>query len=124
MVGSALPIFRLSRIHNGLMHFLESQSFRRPQRQDRAGCREDIRDLVIRIFEACNFQDLIGQRITKVMPALKPIEDQFVREIVESQSVPVRPPQKQARNICTDRASTSTAAMSPRPKSNAMFEDT
>ncbi|MGA7787175.1 MAG: hypothetical protein WCA56_03305 [Xanthobacteraceae bacterium] len=31
---------------------------------------QDISDLVIRIFEACNFQDLIGQRIAKVMKTL------------------------------------------------------
>lgn len=31
---------------------------------------EDIADAVLRIFEACNFQDLIGQRVTKVMQAL------------------------------------------------------
>ncbi len=42
------------------------------------GAAQDIRDLVIRIFEACNFQDLIGQRITKVMATLKPIEDQLM----------------------------------------------
>jgi chemotaxis regulatin CheY-phosphate phosphatase CheZ len=35
----------------------------------------DISDLVIRIFEACNFQDLIGQRVGKVLATLKLIED-------------------------------------------------
>jgi hypothetical protein len=38
------------------------------------GGAEDIQDLVIRIFEACNFQDLIGQRITKVMLTLHAAE--------------------------------------------------
>jgi chemotaxis protein CheZ len=38
------------------------------------GSAQDISDLVIRIFEACNFQDLIGQRVTKVMATLKIIE--------------------------------------------------
>jgi len=38
------------------------------------GGAEDIQDLVIRIFEACNFQDLIGQRITNVMTALQAVE--------------------------------------------------
>jgi chemotaxis protein CheZ len=37
----------------------------------------DIRDFVIRIFEACNFQDLAGQRIVKVMAMMKAIEDQI-----------------------------------------------
>ena len=34
----------------------------------------DISDRVIHIFEACNFQDLTGQRITKVVATLKFIE--------------------------------------------------
>jgi chemotaxis protein CheZ len=33
-----------------------------------------IRDQVIRIFEACNFQDLSGQRISKVLATLKFVE--------------------------------------------------
>jgi chemotaxis protein CheZ len=36
---------------------------------------QDISDLVIRIFEACNFQDLTGQHVAKVMTRLKAIED-------------------------------------------------
>ncbi len=32
---------------------------------------QDIADSVLRIFEACNFQDLIGQRVAKVMKTLK-----------------------------------------------------
>lgn len=31
---------------------------------------QDISDIVIRIFEACNFQDLVGQRVAKVMKTL------------------------------------------------------
>jgi hypothetical protein len=31
---------------------------------------QDIADSVLRIFEACNFQDLIGQRVAKVMKTL------------------------------------------------------
>ncbi|MEP3667543.1 MAG: hypothetical protein ABJN42_12535, partial [Roseibium sp.] len=31
----------------------------------------DIRDQVVQIFEACNFQDLTGQRITKVVGTLR-----------------------------------------------------
>ena len=41
----------------------------------------DIQDQVIRIFEACNFQALTGQRITKVVAALKFIEAHIVRMI-------------------------------------------
>jgi len=36
---------------------------------------QDIGDLVVGIFEACNFQDLTGQRISKVVDALNFIED-------------------------------------------------
>jgi chemotaxis protein CheZ len=35
----------------------------------------DIRDHCVKIFEACNFQDLTGQRITKVVNTLRFIED-------------------------------------------------
>jgi chemotaxis protein CheZ len=39
----------------------------------------DIQEHVIQIFEACNFQDLTGQRITKVVATLKFIERHVVR---------------------------------------------
>jgi chemotaxis protein CheZ len=44
---------------------------------------QDIQDLVIQIFEACNFQDLIGQRVGKVSAALKFIEDHIARVLEE-----------------------------------------
>src|SRR5579883_1846914 len=34
------------------------------------GLAQDIQDLVIQIFEACNFQDLAGQRVSKVLATL------------------------------------------------------
>ncbi len=39
----------------------------------------DIRDQVVRIFEACNFQDLSGQRIAKVLETLQFVEDRVAR---------------------------------------------
>ena len=39
----------------------------------------DIMDQVTHIFEACNFQDLAGQRISKVTHTLKFIEDHILR---------------------------------------------
>lgn len=48
------------------------------QEQERA-LAQDIRDQVIRIFEASNFQDLAGQRISKVLATLKFIDDRIVR---------------------------------------------
>lgn len=52
------------------------------------GPAQDIRDLVIGIFEACNFQDLIGQRIGKVMTTLKLIEEHVSRALLEIKDAP------------------------------------
>jgi len=38
---------------------------------------EDIGDTISTIFEACNFQDITGQRITKVVKTLKYVEDRI-----------------------------------------------
>lgn len=38
---------------------------------------KDLNDITLRIFEACNFQDLTGQRITKVVQALAFIEERI-----------------------------------------------
>ena len=40
---------------------------------------EDIQEKIVQIFEACNFQDLTGQRITKVVNTLKFVEDRIDR---------------------------------------------
>jgi chemotaxis protein CheZ len=40
---------------------------------------QDMQEHVVHIFEACNFQDLTGQRITKVVATLKFIEEHIVR---------------------------------------------
>ncbi|AVT80035.1 protein phosphatase CheZ [Rhodopseudomonas palustris] len=40
---------------------------------------EEIQERVISIFEACNFQDLTGQRISKVMNTMKFIEHHIVQ---------------------------------------------
>jgi chemotaxis protein CheZ len=53
-----------------------SASLAREQEQALAS---DIRDHVVRIFEACNFQDLSGQRIAKVLATLKFVEDRVGR---------------------------------------------
>jgi chemotaxis protein CheZ len=59
------------------------------------GLAQDIRDHVVRVFEACNFQDITGQRMNKVAATLKFIEDHIVRmmEIWRSieQIAPVAP---------------------------------
>jgi chemotaxis protein CheZ len=43
------------------------------------GLTQDIQDLIIRIFEACNFQDLAGQRVAKVLSILNFVEDHVAR---------------------------------------------
>ncbi len=47
------------------------------------GLAQDIRDRVIQIFEACNFQDLTSQRVAKVMATLSHIEGQITRALAE-----------------------------------------
>lgn len=41
--------------------------------------KEEIFDAVTKIFEACNFQDITGQRITKVVTAINHIENTLER---------------------------------------------
>lgn len=40
---------------------------------------QDIQDRVTELFEACNFQDLTGQRIAKVVATLNMVEDHLAR---------------------------------------------
>jgi chemotaxis protein CheZ len=47
------------------------------------GLAKDIQDLVVTIFEACNFQDLAGQRITKVLTTLNFVEAHVTRVLEE-----------------------------------------
>jgi chemotaxis protein CheZ len=47
------------------------------------GLAKDIQDLVIKIFEACNFQDLTGQRIAKIMATLNFVENHVTRVLEE-----------------------------------------
>ena len=53
-----------------------SASLKREQEQALA---QDIRDQATRIFEACNFQDLSGQRIAKVLATLQFVEGHVAR---------------------------------------------
>ncbi len=39
----------------------------------------DIQDQIVQIFEACNFQDVTGQRITKVVNTLRFVEERIVK---------------------------------------------
>jgi chemotaxis protein CheZ len=49
------------------------------QREQEQGLAQDIQDHAVRIFEACNFQDLAGQRIAKVIAALTSVEAGLAR---------------------------------------------
>jgi chemotaxis regulatin CheY-phosphate phosphatase CheZ len=55
------------------------------------GLAQDIQDLVIRIFEACNFQDLNGQRVSKVMTTLKFVEDHITSVLDQIKNMSARP---------------------------------
>lgn len=46
---------------------------------DDQGIAADIQDHIVQVFEACNFQDLTGQRITKVVNTLRFVEERIVR---------------------------------------------
>lgn len=48
---------------------------------DDQGMVSDMQDSVVRIFEACNFQDLTGQRISKVVKAMHFVEARVERMI-------------------------------------------
>ncbi len=67
---------------------------------------QDIQDHVIRIFEACNFQDLSGQRITKVLATLKFVEDRIARMMEIWGGI----------EALTDYAAAATAARDREPK--------
>jgi chemotaxis protein CheZ len=64
------------------------------KRKQAQGLTQDIQEQVIRIFEACNFQDLGGQRIGKVLVTLEAFADHIARMM----------------EICGDTAATSAVA--------------
>ncbi len=51
------------------------------------GLVHDIHERVVQIYEACNFQDLTGQRVAKVVATLKYVEDHVARLMEIWQSV-------------------------------------
>jgi chemotaxis protein CheZ len=56
------------------------------------GLAQDIRDRVIQIFEACNYQDITGQRVSKVMTALVRIERRIASALERQTGVQSAPP--------------------------------
>jgi hypothetical protein len=47
------------------------------------GLAQDMRDRVVEVFEACNFQDLNSQRVAKIMATLNRIENEVARALAE-----------------------------------------
>jgi len=56
------------------------------------GLAQDIRDRVIAVFEACNFQDLTSQRVAKVMATLDRTEKEIRRVLAALQEADAAPP--------------------------------
>jgi chemotaxis protein CheZ len=82
-----------------------SASLKREQEQ---ALTSDIRDQVVRIFEACNFQDLSGQRITKVLATLTFVEHRVARMLeiwggrdVINSHAPATPAEREAESKLT-----------------------
>src|SRR5262245_37239527 len=55
------------------------------------GLAQDIQEHVVRVYEACNFQDLAGQRIGKVIATLVMVEEQLSAMIENSVAGAARP---------------------------------
>ena len=70
------------------------------------GLAQDIQDHVVRVYEACNFQDLAGQRIGKVIATLVMVEEQLAVMIESCNSV--------------DNAAQPDKAAESRPSSNLL----
>ena len=56
------------------------------------GLAQEIQDRVVQIYEACNFQDLSGQRIGNVIGTLTTIEDQVEGMLDRHQARPAGAP--------------------------------
>ena len=55
------------------------------------GLAQDVEDHVVRIYEACNFQDLAGQRIGKVIAMLMTVEERLVAMIQRHSAAGAQP---------------------------------
>ena len=92
-----------------------------------------LTDQVTKIFEACNFQDITGQRISKVVRTLKHIESKvdmivaaFGDEVRQNHTRPAAAPADVVTNFATDRPADDPEAVllhGPQMTSNAMDQD-
>jgi chemotaxis protein CheZ len=55
------------------------------------GLTQDVQDQVVRIYEACNFQDLAGQRIGKVIATMIMVEERLAAMIARYSDASERP---------------------------------
>lgn len=58
----------------------------------KCGLTQDIQESVVRIYESCNFQDIAGQRIGKVMATLTAIEEQVAGMLERCEGIPAAAP--------------------------------
>lgn len=61
------------------------------QDEFKRGLAQEIQDQVIDVFEACNFQDISGQRIGKVIATLSAIEEQVTAAIARYEATAAAP---------------------------------
>lgn len=68
------------------------------------GLAQDVQDHVVRVYEACNFQDLAGQRIGKVIATLMMVEEHLAAMIerYHSSSEASRPAAETHRTYAAD----------------------
>ena len=59
-------------------HCIRKISGLHPDDDDVAAQAEEVANEIIKIFEACNFQDITGQRVTKVVNTLRFIEERIL----------------------------------------------
>ncbi len=76
-----------------------------------------LQDAVTKIYEACSFQDITGQRITKVVTTLKVIEAK-VAQIMTTFGVPTEP--NEPRQAVVDADGHAALLNGPQLPSNAM----
>ena len=56
------------------------------------GLAQDIQDHVMQVYEACNFQDIAGQRISNVIATMTMVEDQVTAMLARSEGVSGKAP--------------------------------
>jgi chemotaxis protein CheZ len=61
------------------------------QDEYKRGLAQEIQDQVIDVFEACNFQDISGQRIGKVIATLSAIEEQVAAALARCEAIAEAP---------------------------------